>query len=105
MYKRQTLFVIPYFAVGAEITENYDERASVVAFRNFFYFFGQAFVMYLAYGYFFLPSEEFTNGQLNPAVYGPFSVVVAMLFLVTSVISIFGFKNHIPNNYLDHTKV
>ena len=94
-----TLFVIPYFAVGAEITENYDERASVVAFRNFFYFFGQAFVMYLAYGYFFLPSEEFPNGQLNPAVYGPFSVVVAMLFLVTSVISIFGFKNHIPNNY------
>ncbi len=32
-----TFFLVPYYAVGAELTENYNDRTALVAVRNIFY--------------------------------------------------------------------
>ena len=92
-----TVFTIPHYALGAELSDDYLERASVVAYRQFFYFFGQVIVLFLAYGYFFAPNEDFTNGQLNPDVYSPFATVVAFLYLLASFTSIWKTQSVIPS--------
>jgi Na+/melibiose symporter-like transporter len=91
-----TFFAIPHYALGAELSEDYLERASIVGFRQFFYFFGQVITLFLAYGYFFAPSEEFSYGQMDPGIYSPFALVVALLYLLASISSIWKTKSIIP---------
>lgn len=92
-----TFFAIPHYALGAELSNDYLERASIVGFRQFFYFFGQVITLFLAYGYFFAPTENFTNGQMDPAIYSPFALVVAILYLLATISSIWKTKSIIPN--------
>lgn len=92
-----TFFAIPHYALGAELSNDYLERASIVGFRQFFYFFGQVITLFLAYGYFFTPTENFTNGQMDPAIYSPFALVVAILYLLATISSIWKTKSIIPN--------
>lgn len=40
LYTASTLFTVPYYALGAEIAEDYDERTSVSTWRTVFYNFG-----------------------------------------------------------------
>ena len=91
-----TLFIIPHYALGAELSEDYKERASIVTFRNFFHFSGYLLVMFLAFGYFFAPSQEFSNGQLNQAVYSPFALLVAVIYTLFTCLSLWQTKSIIP---------
>jgi len=100
-----TFFAIPHFALGAELSEDYLERAAVVGYRQFFYFFGQVIVLFLAYGYFFAPTVDFANGQLNPEIYNPFIIVVAIIYLLASITSIWKTKSVIPNLIAAEKKV
>jgi len=92
-----TFFAIPHFALGAELSKDYLERASVVGFRQFFYFFGHVIVLFLAYGYFFAPTDDYANGQLNPEVYNPFIIVVVTIYLLASITSVWKTKSVIPS--------
>lgn len=64
-----TLYHVPHLALGAELSEDYDERTRIVAYRNFFGFVGAATLFAVAYGVFMQPTPEFESGQLNPAAY------------------------------------
>lgn len=79
-----TLFVVPHYALGAELSRDHDERTNIVAYRAFFGYVGTALV-FLAGLYFFAPTSEYVNGQLNPAPYPDygFALCIVMLVMIT----------------------
>ncbi len=44
---------VPNLALGAEMTENYAERTSIVAYRQAFGYVGALIALVIAFGYFF----------------------------------------------------
>jgi Na+/melibiose symporter-like transporter len=76
-----TLYSIPSNSMVPELTSHYDERTTLVSYRFLFGWFGGLTASLLGYWYFFAPSAEFPNGQLNAEAYGTFSLVgAAMIF-------------------------
>ena len=76
-----TLYHVPHMALGAELSDDYDQRTVLVAFRHFFGAMGFIIAYVVGYGYYFAPSAAFPNGQLNPEVYGPYGIVMAAVMV------------------------
>ena len=91
-----TLYHIPHLALGAELSEDYDERSSVIGFRIFFGTFGGLLAVFIGFGIFFEPTSEYANGQLNSAAYPPFAAFLALLMAVTIFWSAWGTRRAIP---------
>lgn len=77
-------FVLPFTAVGAEVTDDYRERASIVAFRLSFQNAGILIGVVLGLGVFMSGPE----GLLRRASYTPFAWTCAAVMLVAGVIAI-----------------
>ena len=60
-----TLYHVPHLALGAELSRDYTERTSIVAFRTFFGLVGTALVVVFGWGVFFRPTQAFANGQAS----------------------------------------
>jgi len=91
-----TVFHIPHIAMGAELTEDYDERSSVVGYRTFFANVGGLSAFVLGFGIFFAPTPEFENGQLNPLAYPPFAALVAILLMASVFWTAWSTRHTIP---------
>ncbi len=91
-----TLYHVPHMALGAELSENYDERTTLVAIRHFFGAVGFIIVFVAGFGVYFAPTEAYPNGQLNPAAYPPFALSLAVIMSVTILITAFGTRSRIP---------
>lgn len=76
-----TLFHTPHLALGGELSRNYTERSRIQAYNSFLAFVGAAVTSWLALTYFFKASPEYPRGLLNPAPYGPYSLLIAGLTL------------------------
>lgn len=59
--------------LGAELSDNYDERSSIVGYRTFFGYIGGLAAPLLGFGLFFASTPEYANGQLNASAYAPFA--------------------------------
>lgn len=73
-----TFFAVPWNAMFAELSDDYQERSSLVAYR-----FAVAWLVGIVFGYsiyafIFTASEEIPQGQLNPAHYESFAFVLAV---------------------------
>lgn len=92
-----TLYHVPHLALGAELTDDYAERTSVVQYRIFFAMSGALGVV--ASGiYVFLPSSpEFENGMLNPAGYPAFAIFSGLIMTFTVWYSAWGTRKEIPH--------
>jgi len=97
-----TFCVIPHLALGAELSSDYDERTTIVAFRTFFLITSMSAVVPLSFWLFFGASEAYPNGQLDPAAYGPFAFTLAILMLFAIVGTGLGTHSRIP--YLPQPK-
>ena len=75
-----TLYHVPHLALGAEMTENYNERNRIVAFRQFFSALGVAAVQVIGFGYFF---HEDRGGRTAIENYAPFAITLAVLMVLT----------------------
>ena len=68
-----TLYVVPHLALGAELSSNYNERASVYSYNAVFGFFFGPMIAFVAFTYFFAgegiraADGAMVAGQLNPA--------------------------------------
>ncbi len=80
-----TFFLIPHFALGAELSSDYDERTTIVAYRTFFSITSMSAVLPLCFWLFFGASEAYPNGQLDPAAYGPFAFAAALVIFLAIV--------------------
>lgn len=91
-----TLYFVPHMALGAELSEDYDERTVLVATRHFFGALGFVLVFVLGFGHYFSPSPEFPNGQTNPAAYPPFIGLLSVIATAAILITARGTQSRIP---------
>ena len=91
-----TLFYIPNIAMGAELSEDYYERSSVVGYRTFFGLVGGLGALLLGFGLFFAPTPEYEHGQLNPAAYPPFALLTGAIVTAAALWSAWGTRHVVP---------
>lgn len=91
-----TLYHVPHIALGAELTENFEERTVIVSFRLAFGTLGSIAAVALAFLVFFAPSEAFPNGQLNRAAYSPFALLLSVIMVLSIFLSAWGTRAQIP---------
>jgi len=99
-----SIFNVPFIALGAELTEDYAERSSVVAWRWMFYIFGLLAATVLGY----LVFLGGPHGQLRAAGYPPLAWSTAALVLVGGVGSVIGirwFAASLPVSARDRTSL
>lgn len=89
-----TLYHVPHLALGAELTENFQERTRIVAFRQFFGTFGNASAVVIGLGYFFADEH---GGRLEPANYMPYAITLGVLMVMTIWYSAIGTQKEIPH--------
>ena len=89
-----TLYHVPHLALGAELTENYDERTRLVAYRQFFATLGTASVYAIGLGYFFADER---GGRLAAENYAPFAITLGVMMVITIWYSAFGTQKEIPH--------
>jgi GPH family glycoside/pentoside/hexuronide:cation symporter len=85
-------FVLPYTAVGAEITDDYRERASIVAFRLTFQNAGVLCCVVLGLGVFMAGP----NGLLTRAAYVPFAWTCAAVIAGSGLVAIVAVRRALP---------
>ncbi len=91
-----SLYHVPHIAMGAELSDDFVERSSVVGYRTFFSTFGSLVAAFAGFQLFFVESPEFPRGQLNEAAYAPFALFIAVLMAVTIFWSAWGTRSVIP---------
>ncbi len=87
-----SLFVLPFTAVGAEITDDYRERASIVSFRLTFQNAGVLCGVVLGLGVFMAGP----NGLLSRQNYVPFAWTYAVLIAASCLIAIGAVRRALP---------
>jgi Na+/melibiose symporter-like transporter len=90
-----TLYHVPHLALGAELSEDYEERTSIVSYRTAFSIFG-ALAVYGTVGIFFPEGNDGARGQLNNANYPSFALTCALVMWLTIWISAGGTHKEIP---------
>ena len=91
-----TFFIVPYFAVGAELTENYRDRTSLVAYRTMFSFTSAIALSAVAFSVFFKATADYPQGQLNPDAYPLFGITFAAVVVCAILASAAGTHRQIP---------
>jgi Na+/melibiose symporter-like transporter len=84
-----TLYFVPHMALGAELSQDFEERVAVGAWRTLFGYLGRILALFLAFSVFFANRPGFANGQLDAAAYPPFALtlgVLVILFVITSAL-------------------
>ncbi len=71
-----TLFAVPHLAMGAELSEDYDERSVIMSYNNIFTYAG-GLLMHVVVWFVVFPS--FALGQRDQAAYGPIVFFGAVL--------------------------
>jgi Na+/melibiose symporter-like transporter len=92
-----TLFQVPHMALGAELSQDYSERTTIVAFRTSFGLGGVVLLVWLAWTFFFYASPEFANGQLNAAAYPAFGLLLSGILFFSVLVSSLGTHSRIPH--------
>ena len=91
-----TLYHVPHLALGAELSTHYDERTSIVAYRNFFGLLGSVALLIGGRQLFFIPTEEFPNAQLDASNYPPMALAFGGLMAFSIFASALGTHSVIP---------
>lgn len=89
-------YEIPSSALVAELTEDYDERTSVMSYRFFFGWWGGLTMAVLAYLVFLQPDAAHPVGVLNPDGYRHYGFAASVIMAVTIVLSSAGTHAYIP---------
>ncbi len=91
-----TLYEIPSSSLVAELTDDYDERTSMLGFRYFFGWWGGLTMAVIAYFVLLRPTPEYPVGQLNPLGWRAYGVVSSVVMVVAILVSALGTHRHIP---------
>ena len=100
-----TVYAVPHLALGAELSSDYRERTSIVAYRNFLAYVGAVLVVVSGWGYFFRSAPGLTDGQFNRAAYPAFGLFCAVAATLSIVVSALGTHSRIPSLVMPHGPV
>ncbi len=89
-----TLYYVPHLALGAELSDHYTERSSIVAYRWIFSVFGHLAVIISAFAIFFLDVDG-QSGDLIAENYPPFAFVLAIVVALSILVSAGGTHSQI----------
>lgn len=92
-----TLFHVPHLALGAELSDDFEERSSVVTLQYVFARVGAIITWALGLLVFLRPTPEFADGRFNPGAYPPFAFTLAVLMFVTILLSAWNTRSRIPH--------
>ncbi len=91
-----TLFIVPSMSLGAELTDDYDERTTVTSYRVMFSSFIGPIILIFGLVFFFTPTAENANGLFNEAAYSKFALVCGLLASTSILVSTYGTQSTIP---------
>ncbi|HEX3917126.1 MAG TPA: MFS transporter [Caulobacteraceae bacterium] len=91
-----TFYEIPSSALVAELTQNYDQRTTLLSFRSVFGNLGGLGMVLAAYLVFLRPTPAYPQGQLNPHGYAAYGIASAVVMLVTILLSAAGTQRFVP---------
>ena len=91
-----TMFNVPHNALGAELSQDYQERTKIVSYRTFLGFVGGIILSVVALNSFFKASETYPNGMLNVEGYSSLGALAGIIAFVAMIICILGTKHTIP---------
>ncbi len=77
-----TFFVIPYKAMGAELSRSVIERPRIIAAAAIGNTVARVALPLIAFGVFFVASDRYERGQLDPANYPPFAIAAALTMVL-----------------------
>ncbi len=79
-----TLYHTPHLALGGELSDDYLERSSVMAYNTFFLWIGDTLGWLLSFRVFFAATARFPNGALDPSRWPLFagSITLAIVALL-----------------------
>lgn len=89
-----TLYYVPHVSLGAELSSDYGERTSIVAYRFFFGYIGQMATYFIGFTLFFTDSR---GGQFYTEGYSPFGITLAIMMAVAISLSAAGTHSRIPH--------
>jgi Na+/melibiose symporter-like transporter len=90
-----TLFTVPYLALGAELSNDYEERSSIAGVRTVFGWVSGILLTAAAW-YFIFQSDGTTDGRLIEGNYFAYGALSFLLVAVFTTISIFATAGRIP---------
>ena len=91
-----TLYYVPHLALGAELSDHYTERSSIVAYRWLFSIVGQLAVMASGFAVFFVDIDG-RPGDLVAENYPPFALAMSIVMVASILISAVGTHSRIPH--------
>lgn len=92
-----TFYSVPHMSLGAELTNDYDERTLLSSVRMVLQLLGMFAVLIGGPILFFGATADYENGQLNPDAYPPFALAGFFIMIIGVWVSAIGTHNQIPN--------
>jgi len=89
------LFHVPHIALGAELSDDFEERTSIVGVRQFLATFGGLLAIGIGFGVFFKSTAEHAQGQFNVAAYSPYALTLGVLMAVAMFTCAWGTRTQI----------
>ncbi len=94
-----TVFGTPYVALGAELSSDYNERTLIQSIRTVFFIFGVFSATALGLYLFFMPTEEYHLGQLNPGAYANMGIASSIIMIISGIIAFIATYKYLPYLY------
>jgi Na+/melibiose symporter-like transporter len=91
-----TFYEIPSSSLVAELTDDYDERTSMLSYRYFFGWWGGLTMAVIAWFLLLRPTPEHPVGQLNPEGWQSYGLVASCVIVFAILVSAIGTHRHIP---------
>ncbi len=90
-----TFFETPSSAFMPELTQDYDERTTVQAWRHFFGWAGGASLAVVMFGLLLVPTEQYPVGTLNRDGYETYGQLAGVLMFVVILVSALGTQSRV----------
>ncbi|MDG1708113.1 MAG: MFS transporter, partial [Emcibacteraceae bacterium] len=91
-----TLFLVPAYAMVAELTSNYDQRTALLTGFHVAYGIFTNGMSLLMYAFFLVPTEEISDGVMNPEGYQNAGILATILIVITLLVFCYGLRRFIP---------
>ena len=91
-----TLYHTPHLALGGELSDDYLERSSVMAYNTFFLWIGDTLGWLLSFRVFFAATAKFPNGALDPSRWPLFAGSITFAILILLSYSSWSTRGRIP---------
>lgn len=92
-----TLYEVPSSAMSAEMTDDYDERTSILSLRQSFAWIGGTVVASIGLAVFLVPTESIARGIMNVDGYHGFAIMASCVIFTTMMIGALGTHSLIPH--------